>query len=79
MYVEGTCTGMFELLEVIKTTAISAGWKVVGEKEVLYNDIPRDAKYCIPDGDIYSIKQIKQHLQEAVLGLLCQGDLSHLV
>lgn len=59
MYVEGTCTGMFELLEVIKTTAISAGWKVVGEKEVLYNDIPRDAKYCIPDGDIYSIKANK--------------------
>lgn len=32
MYVEGTCTGMFELLEVIKNTAISVGW--VLQKEV---------------------------------------------
>lgn len=33
MYVEGTCTGMFELLEVIKNTAISVGWKL--QKEVI--------------------------------------------
>lgn len=33
MYVEGTCTGMFELLEVIKQTAISVGWKL--QKEVI--------------------------------------------
>lgn len=33
MYVEGTCAGMFELLNVIKTTAISVGWKL--QKEVI--------------------------------------------
>lgn len=31
MFVSGKCEGMFELLEVIKTTALSAGWTLKKE------------------------------------------------
>ena len=39
MYVEGTCTGMFELLEVIKNTAISAGWMLQKEVSLPFNKV----------------------------------------
>ena len=51
MYVEGTCTGMFELLEVIKQTAISVGWKLNKEKEHKLNEIPKNLKGCLFEGD----------------------------
>ncbi|QKF64553.1 hypothetical protein [Campylobacter corcagiensis] len=39
MYVEGSCNGMFELLEVIKTTAISVGWKLQKEVSLPFNKV----------------------------------------
>lgn len=55
MYISGKCNGTFELLEVIKTTAISAGWSVLNENTVPYSDIPRDALNSYSEGDIGAI------------------------
>ncbi|MCI6989396.1 MAG: hypothetical protein MR902_07545 [Campylobacter sp.] len=45
MYVSGKCNGMFELLEVIKTTALEVGWEVLGEKALMFDKIYNSSSF----------------------------------
>lgn len=58
MYKEGKANGIFELLEVIKSAALSAGWEVLNDVTTPYNDVPREGKYCIiPVGNANAISE----------------------
>lgn len=55
MYVSGKCNGMFELLEIIKTTALSVGWEVKKSELTPFNDIPRDSETIYKEGSVGAI------------------------
>lgn len=81
MYVEGTCTGMFELLEVIKQTAISVGWVLQKEVSLPFNKVYNNESFINSNpnlvDDLLTTKGLESFInlprKESIKGVVIKG------